>query len=98
MAYIYLLWNQPSDMSDQHFQRSKRISSSNQSSLKRKLSVYLSPSNVNIEKDIQTKTFTRFHDAEYFSMLAHAISGGVKSSLQFVLQVIFIKYHKMHKV
>jgi hypothetical protein len=85
-------------MSDQHFQRRKRISSSKKSSLKRKLSVYLSPSNVNIEKDSPPKTLTRFHDAEYFSMLAHAISGGIKSPLQFVLQVIFIKYHKMHKV
>jgi hypothetical protein len=79
-------------MSDQHFQRSKSISSSKQSTLKRKLSVYLSPSIVNIEKDSHAETLTRYHDAEYFSMLAHAISGGIESPLQFVLQVLIIQY------
>ena len=29
-----------------------------------------------------------FHEAEYFAMLGHAISGGIESPLQFGLQVL----------
>ena len=31
-----------------------------------------------------------FHEAEYFAMLGHAISGGIESPLQFGLQVLKI--------
>ena len=52
----------------------------------------LSPNIVNVEKDSKDEMMTRYHDAEYFSMLAHAISGGIESPLQFVLQVLYRKY------
>ena len=29
----------------------------------------------------------RYHDFEYFAIMAHAFSGGIESSLQFMLQV-----------
>ena len=31
-----------------------------------------------------------YHEAEYFAMVAHAISGGIESPLQFVLQVVCV--------
>ncbi len=40
--------------------------------------------NVTVEEEV-----ARYHDAEYFAMLGHAISGGIESPLQFMLQVNF---------
>jgi hypothetical protein len=59
--------------------------------MKRKLSVYLNPS-INIDKAAKTtpeQELARYHDAEYFAMLGHAISGGIESPLQFMLQVLY---------
>jgi hypothetical protein len=59
--------------------------------MKRRISTMLSPNlvigkdgNVTVEEEV-----ARYHDAEYFAMLGHAISGGIESPLQFMLQVNF---------
>ena len=54
--------------------------------LKRKLSVHFrAPSTIKVPVEDPVE---QFNEAEYFAMLAHAVSGGIESPLQFVLQVL----------
>jgi O-acetylhomoserine/O-acetylserine sulfhydrylase-like pyridoxal-dependent enzyme len=47
----------------------------------------LPPNLAQLEHQTSVNSAKQYHEAEYFAMLAHAVSGGIESPLQFVLQV-----------